>query len=78
MAEYNDPLPGAGQFIQTRWNILHGNQGRALDVANGVLCWFPNIDQTERGFVFRNSCLQEFSNFRGGNLNWQFIHKPRV
>ena len=51
----------------------HGNQSRPLDLANGVLFWFPYIDQAKwyAGFL-------KGTHFRRGYLNWQYIHRPRV
>lgn len=73
MAENDDPRSVIIQFTQVLRNGLHGNQRRAFDVANGVLCRFPNIYQTKRGSFFH-----ELIDFRRGYLNWQCIHRPRV
>ena len=73
VAEDNDLQSGVIQVIQALRNGLHRNQCRAFDVANGVLCRFPNIDETKR-----RSSLQELTYFRRSYLDWQFIHRPRV
>jgi hypothetical protein len=73
VAEYDDPLRRVVQFIQALRNGLHGNQRGAFDVANGVLCRFPDIDQANR-----RSTFQEIADFGRSDLNWQFIHRPRV
>lgn len=71
VAEKDDALLAIVQFVHALRDGLHRNQSPAFNVANGVLCRFPNIDQTKR-----HACIQECAHFGRGYLNWKFIHCP--
>lgn len=71
MAEHDDSLRRVVELLRVLGNRPHRNQRGAFYVANGVLCRFPDIDQTKR-----RSTFQKIADFGRGYLNWQLNHRP--